>query len=210
MKVWFLIFFIVGGNLACSAQTAAQIQQCQSTMDKDIDASLAPAICSTIINHLARGERLVRVSHDGDFTTVLHGNTKEKWMPGRLQSTVFLDTMRMYYGELEKLAMKSPQMGIYATPEETDFILNLWPTARNGFCRYHPGETYLELSNIEAVCPGNAQLSNGVASLDGTGSPKMRDEQSSVGMCRAPVTLKEAEKNGGSPYECRLFSYPNF
>lgn len=150
MKALLLILWALTGTLYCSAQTAAQTRRCKVATDKP---SLAPYKCASIARHVAWDERISRVSHDGDSTTIFHGNTKEHRLSGRLQSAVFLDTMRMYYGELEELARTPPQMSIYATVEEADFILNLWPTARDGFCNYHPGETYTELSNIEAVCP---------------------------------------------------------
>lgn len=181
-------------------------------MDKDIDAHLAPEICSIVIKHLARGERLLRVSHDGDFTTIIRGNTEVKWLPGRLQSTIFLETMRMYYAELDKIAKNRPQASIYAPPEETDFILNLWPTARDGFCKYHPGEAYLELSNIESNCPEKPPSSIlGKLSYRGvTWRPDSNYDRPSIASCHPPLTLRESEKNGWTPYDCRLFSYPNF
>ncbi len=198
MKLWGLILLALSSTIFSAAQPSTRMHDCQSAIDKDVDVRWAPAICSTINKHLARGERLVRVSRDGDFTTILHGHTKERWLPGRLQSAVFLETMRMYYKELETLARKPPQMSIYATPEEADFILNLWPTARDGFCRYHPGEPYLELSTLEAVCPGRVNVK------------KVIDDQASAGECNPPVTLMDTNDQRRRPYECRLFSYPNF
>jgi hypothetical protein len=120
-----LSFLFLSSIVSGSAQTSAQLHKCQNLVDKNIDADLVPGICSTIYKHLSRGERLMRISHDGDFATQSHRQTEERWTPARLQSTVLLDTMGMYYKELERLARKLPQMSIYATPEEADFILNL-------------------------------------------------------------------------------------
>ncbi len=47
----FLIVTILCATLPCTAQRAARKQQCRGVLDKDIDAKLAPEICSTIIKH---------------------------------------------------------------------------------------------------------------------------------------------------------------
>jgi len=197
MKLLSLMFLVLSCTVFSAAQTTNQMQHCQSVIDKDVDSKWAPVICSTINEHLARDEKLIRISHDGGFTTRRHGQTQQRWLPGRLQSAIFLETMRMYYKELENLAEQPPQMSIYATPEESDFILNLWPTAREGFCRYHPGEPYLELSNLEAVCPDNVNVKTAI------------EAEAPPGECNPPATLAGARINRGTSYECRLFSYPN-
>jgi len=203
-----LCFLIIA--MSCHAQTAIHLEQCKKAMDKDIDLRLAPEICSTIARHLVPGESISRVSHDGDFTTVSNGKIKQRWLPGRLQSTIFLDTMRMYYRELQEIATAHPRNIIYATPEETDFILNLWPTARDGFCKYHPGESYTELSGFEAVCPGKlTTLPNHAFSGSRLILP-LSDSTSleSAGLCQEPITLEQAKKEGFPSYECDLFHQP--
>jgi hypothetical protein len=209
MRASLVLLCVLTIALSCAAQSATQLEQCKRVMDKDIDTNLVPEICSTIIMHLAPGDRVSRVSRDGDFTTTTDGNMKQHWLPGRLQSTIFLDTMRMYYGELEELARKDPKAGIYATPEETDFILNLWPIARDGFCKYHPGETYMELANIGAVCPGNVNRNTDLedSNSKSTSPPSPSRLQGQIGMCQEPATLTQVRKSGFPAYECRLFGW---
>lgn len=166
MKSWYLLLFLLSGLTYASALTSSP-QPCKSVTYKRIDPRRSPAICSASYKSVMRCERPVRISHNVAFSARLRAHSDHSLMSRRLfYPTVFLETMQTYYKELETLARKPPQMSIYATPEETDFIVNLWPKVRNGFCRHHPGARYIELSNREAVCPGNTPL-NRVAHPDG-------------------------------------------
>lgn len=68
----------------------------------------------------------------------------------------------------------------------------------------YPPQSYSKWSELPP-----ASVLGKLSRRNATLRPDSNDDRPSVAACHPRITLKEAEKNGWAPYECRLFSYPN-
>lgn len=199
--------FVVFSLPTTHAQTASQLAQCKKAIS---DTPLSPDMCSLIASSLQSDESIVTVTDSGSFMTVTpDGRLHNHSVSPKLQSTLLLNTVTRTIKRAEQFVPTAPKsIAAIMLPGWLDY----WAQIRDAYCSYHPGDSYIDLSNTEQVCTNTVatgdpkkfpqDLLNGVSvvELNLTSSmidesvlhPRVNDAATSAAMA-APVATSVAD-----------------
>lgn len=186
----------------CNAQTAAQLEECHKAVEKAADPVIPPSICAVTLGDLRPDEHVVTVDDVG-VMTLTGGIIHDHPLPPRLETAINLEKVRRTVAEDEQV-MKGE-----STPNDSQAgmlvsIKEQWATIRDSYCYFHPGDTYLDLTGSQQICPGkgpggaeSADSSNIAVTDSGPQSSPFNVQGTKK--CQKAITFARAQ-NGGLAY----------